>query len=125
MSKKGTKQDQAKGREDKLRRQLAQAQSDLQQAQEKRMQVMKMGERDVDKARQTAAQRLAKATQRMEKRTRVVSDLESKILAARPSGTPSLYRPASPLAAANELQGIEASNQPAAGGAVSSETTES
>ena len=81
----------AKNKQDpeiKTRRKLAQAQADLQRAQEKRRLAMEKGEQEVDRARQRAARRLEKSTIRVERRAATITHLESELhsLAARPAG---------------------------------------
>lgn len=64
---------------EKLRHQLAKAQSDLERAQEKRVRAMAKGEREVEKARHRADTRVAKATERVERRATRISNLENRL----------------------------------------------
>lgn len=81
MGKKGSKkQADDSSRLTKLQGKIAQAQEDLQRAQDKRVRVMRRGEDDVEKARIRSAKRLAVATARLEKKSMTLSRLEQRAL---------------------------------------------
>ena len=84
-----------KNREEKLKRKLDKAQTELRRVQEKRVLAMTRGEQKVEQARQQAADRLARATERVERRTAVVARLEAQ-----------LVEPPSPDAAAETLDQV-------------------
>lgn len=66
-------------REEGLRRKLAKAQAQLQEAQEVRARAVTKGEQQVERARQKAAARVARATRTVEKRAAKAAKLEERL----------------------------------------------